>query len=218
MNPSSSPTNIGIIFDDGSRKSSIATAQLFEQFNLRAVFAVIADHASFHAVAGDFALWNQLQSRGHIIHPHGQTHVKLSEIPPQQAIDSVRQCLDTFTEKLDGFDPKQAVYATTYNIGTPETIEWLLPRVRAVRIGGDPFLSNEILASRVWTSTAFGPGDPAEHFLRHLDEVRIRKPAALLYCLHGLDGELWGAIAEQSLRQILQIITTDPAFEYWPLT
>jgi peptidoglycan/xylan/chitin deacetylase (PgdA/CDA1 family) len=218
MNRACSRTKIGIIFDDGFRKSSIATAELFESFGLRAVFAVIADHASFHAAAGEFALWNELQSRGHIIHPHGQTHVKLSDIPPQQAIGSVRQCLDTFQQKLNGFDPKQAVYATTYNIGTPETIEWLLPRVRGVRIGGDPFLSADMLASRVWTSTAFGPGDPAQHFIQHLDEARQRRPAALLYCLHGLDGELWGAIARDSLRQILETITTDPAFEYWPLT
>src|SRR5437867_6544553 len=140
MNPACSRTKIGIIFDDGFRKSSIATAELFQQFGLRAVFAVLADPANFNVAAGDFVLWNELQSRGHIIHPHGQTHVKLSEIPPEQAIDSVRQCLDTFQQKLDDFDPKQAVYACTYNIGTPETIEWLLPRVRAVRIGGDPFL------------------------------------------------------------------------------
>ena len=218
MNPGSSRTKIGIIFDDGFRKSSIATAELFEQFGLRAVFAVLADPSGFHAAAGDFELWNELQARGHIIHPHGQTHVKLSDIPPQQAIDSVRQCLETFAEKLKGFDPKLAVYATTYNIGTAETIEWLLPRVRAVRIGGDPFLSAEILASRVWTSTAFGPGDPAEHFVGHLDEARRRRPAALLYCLHGLDGELWGAIAKEILRRVLEMITTEATFEYWPLT
>src|SRR2546429_4658103 len=61
--------------------------------------AVLAEPASFNAAAGDFVLWNELQSRGHIIHPHGQTHVKLSDIPPQQAIDSVRQCLDALDRK-----------------------------------------------------------------------------------------------------------------------
>jgi len=211
-------TKVGIIFDDGFAKSSIKTARIFEEFQLAAVFAVIADTTNFTQGAGDWNLWNELQSRGHIIHPHGQTHVKLSDIPPAQAIDSVRQCLESFQANLEGFDARQAIYACTYNIGTPEVIEWLLPRVRAVRIGGDPLLSVVDLASRVWRSAAFGPADPYEHFVQQIDLARKHKPAALLYCLHGLDGEYWGAIDSDHLRRILDMIRDDPQLEYWPLT
>ena len=211
-------TKVGIIFDDGFEKSSPKTAEMFEQYGLGAVFAVIADITHFTKGAGDWTLWNELQRRGHIVHPHGQTHVKLSDIPPAQAIDSVRQCLQSFEANLEAFDPRQAVYACTYNIGTPEVIEWLLPRVRAVRIGGNPLLSDSDLASRVWRSAAFGPGDPYEDFLHHIELARKHEPAALLYCLHGLDGEYWGAIPSDHLRRILDTIRDDPQLEYWPLT
>ena len=211
-------TKIGIIFDDGFAKSSLATAQIFESYGLAAVFAVIADTTNFTPGAGDFGLWNELQSRGHIIHPHGYDHTKLSQVAPEAAVELVRRCLSEFGEKLEGFDAAKALYAFTYNIGTPETIQWLLPRVRAVRVGGNPFLTDDVIRSREWTSTAFGPGDPYEHFLDHLNQCRLRKPASLFYSLHGLDGEYWGATSSDNLRRILDLITAENAFDYWPLT
>jgi hypothetical protein len=90
--------------------------------------------------------------------------------------------------------------------------------VRAVRIGGEPMLSEKQLKSRVWESETFGPGDPGDDFLSRLEKCRRKKPAALFYCLHGIDGEYWGAIALDKLRRILDMIVTDEAFEYWSLT
>src|SRR5437870_1705489 len=76
-------TKVGIIFDDGFARSTLATAAIFEQYKLSAVFAVLADPSSFVPGCGDWTMWNDLPRRGHIIHPHGQTHAKLSDLPRQ---------------------------------------------------------------------------------------------------------------------------------------
>src|SRR5437016_1466902 len=164
-------TRAGLIFDDGFAKSTLATAAIFEQYNLPAVFAVLADSSSFVPGCGDWAMWNELQRRGHIIQPHGQTHAKLTELSPADGIDLVRRCLDSFTEHLEGFEAKNALYAFTYNTPTPQAIEWLLPRVRAVRIGGDPLLGEADLKSRVWRSQTDGPHDPYDQCAACLDRA-----------------------------------------------
>jgi peptidoglycan/xylan/chitin deacetylase (PgdA/CDA1 family) len=208
-------TKVGLIFDDGFARSTLRTAEIFESFGLRAVFAVLADPRNFVEGCGDWAMWNELQRRGHIIQPHGLTHAKLTELSPADALDHVRQCLDSFSDHLEGFDPKQAIYAFTYNTPTRETVEWLLPRVRAVRVGGDPLLSEQDLASRVWRSQTDGPGDPYGNCAHYLNLAARKRPAAMFYCLHGLDGEYWGATSADNLRRILERIITDEAFEYW---
>jgi hypothetical protein len=86
--------------------------------------------------------------------------------------------------------------------------------VAGIREGGTGFLSRQQLKSRVWHSVTFGPGDPAEHLMAQLNECRETKPAAFYYALHGVDGEAWGAIALDSLRKALELITTDPQLEY----
>src|SRR5262245_6686618 len=157
--PFTNRTRVSIGFDDGFVDSSRKTAVLFESFGLRAVFSVIANTTNFapNFVVGDFELWNELQSRGHIIHPHGWRHTNLSQVPHEQAIDELRRCLDRFGEKLKGFNPKRVVYHYAYNSSTPALNEWLLERVAAVRQGGSGFLTPEDLASCVWNSTTFGP-------------------------------------------------------------
>jgi peptidoglycan/xylan/chitin deacetylase (PgdA/CDA1 family) len=212
-------TKIGIIFDDGFKASSIVTAKVFEQYKLPAYFAVLAEPRDFSPkiVKGDFELWNELQARGHVVYPHGYTHVKMSDIPHEQAVDELKRCLATFSEKLTGFDANQAMYAFAYNCGTPALCEWLLNRVRIARIGGTGFLSDADLKSRIWHNVTHGPDDPGEHFLDHLEQCRVKKPPAFFYSLHGIDGEAWGAIALDKLKRILDLITTDDAFEYWRL-
>jgi len=210
-------TKIGIIFDDGIKKSTLTTAKLFEEYKLPAYFGVIAEPGNWspNLVKGDFDLWNELQSRGHVVYPHGYTHTKLSEIPHEQAVDELRRCLDAFTERLDGFNAKEALYAFAYNCGTPALCEWLLPRVRAVRIGGTGFLNEADLKSRIWHNVTHGPDDPGDHLLDHLQQCRVKKPPAFFYSLHGIDGEAWGAIALDKLKRVLDLITSDDTFEYW---
>src|SRR4051794_28760781 len=91
-------TRVGVIFDDGFAASSLRTAEIFEQYKLPAVFAVLADPTLFVKGCGDWAMWNELQRRGHIIQPHGQTHAKLTDLPPADGVDLVRRCLDSFAE------------------------------------------------------------------------------------------------------------------------
>src|SRR3954466_13784355 len=96
---------VGIVFDDGFAKSSIATAEIFESFGRKAVFAVLAEPQGFVKAGGvgDWALWNEMVARGHFVHPHGFTHLKLSDVSPQEAVGEVRRCLDAFAENLGGF-------------------------------------------------------------------------------------------------------------------
>src|SRR5262249_19244360 len=112
-------TRVGIVFDDGFVKSTLATAELFERFNLPAVFAVLAHPEGFAPQfrVGDFSLWNELQSRGHIIQPHGFTHANLQSMDYPQAVGELEKCLDRFGEKLRGFEPARAVYCFAYNLG-----------------------------------------------------------------------------------------------------
>ena len=87
-------TKVGLIFDDGFAKSTLATAAIFEQYKLPAVFAVLADSSSFVPGCGDWAMWNDLQRRGHIIQPHGQTHAKLTDLPLSTAYRLVSELVD----------------------------------------------------------------------------------------------------------------------------
>lgn len=213
-------TKVGIIFDDGFVKSSLETAQIFESFGLRAVFAVLANPTGFapqHRV-GDFAFWNELKSRGHIIHPHGYTHANLQSMNYPDAVDELTRCLATFNEKLRGFDPQRAVYCFAYNCGTPALCHWLLHgRVGAARIGGSGMLSDADLRGRVWHSSTFGPEDPGTDLMDRLAQARRDRPDAMLYVLHGLDREAWGAIARDHLRRAIETVIQDEAFQYWPV-
>jgi peptidoglycan/xylan/chitin deacetylase (PgdA/CDA1 family) len=210
-------TKVGIVFDDGFRASSLETARIFEHAGLRAVFAVLADPTGFapNFPVGDFPLWNELQHRGHVIHPHGLHHTNLTTLPLAQATAQIDQCLARFAENLDGFDPRRAVWHYAYNSNTPDTNAYLLNRVRAVRGQGDGFLDPATLASGAWHSRTFGPGDPTDDLLAHLHLCRTRRPPAFIYSLHGLDGEAWGAVPSATLRRVLDTLLTDEALEYW---
>ena len=213
-------TRVGLIFDDGFVKSSLTTAKLFDEFRLPATFAVVAEPEKWSTpnfVKGDFDLWNELQSRGHVIQPHGVAHVKLSELPHEQAVGELQQCLDLFAEKLDGFDAKKSIYCFAYNCSTPRLDAWLRPRVRAYRHGGSGMLTERDLTTGNWHSDAIGPHDPGPELLALLERVRRRRPTAFLFTLHGIDGEAWGAIALDTLRRALEIITSDDSFSYWRL-
>ena len=64
---------VTLSFDDGVKKSSIKTAEIYEKHKLSACINVVAsahmkdfrppDYPT--VVRGDFGLWNELQARGH---------------------------------------------------------------------------------------------------------------------------------------------------------
>ena len=129
-------TKIALVFDDGFAKSCKIIANLFEQYHLRAVFAVLAEPGGFLKGLGDWKLWNELAHGGHIIHPHGYDHTSLSKIPFESAVERLQRCFDTFQNRLPQFRLDQVLFHYPYNTGTSELNGWLLDRVAGVRIGG----------------------------------------------------------------------------------
>ena len=89
------PTHIiTLSYDDGFEKSSIKTAEIYEKYGLSACINVIATRHKmqgelpdeYHAwPVGDFALWNELQRRGHEIMPHSFRHANLNEVSLEEA-------------------------------------------------------------------------------------------------------------------------------------
>ena len=95
---------VTLSFDDGFKKSSLQTAEIYEKHGLKACINVIATaHLpgfvlpnEYHRwPVGDFGLWNELQARGHEIMPHGFKHVNKSQVPLHQATDLIQRCLDS---------------------------------------------------------------------------------------------------------------------------
>ena len=132
---------VTLSFDDGFRKSFLRTAEIYEKHKLSACLNVVAaglpdDKYIRESPIGDFGLWNELKKRGHEIMPHGYRHENLQKVSFDKGKDLIRRCLDVFVEKLDGFDPRQAIFNFPYNASTPELERWLPTQVRAFRTGG----------------------------------------------------------------------------------
>ena len=124
-------------FDDGFRKSSERTAQIFEKHCLHACFNVTVDGViptEYEGVPrGGVKLWNELRCRKHEIMPHGMKHAKKWKLPFDEASKLIQDCLDRFAKDLPGFDPKTAVFNFPHNRATKELEEWLPRHVRAFR-------------------------------------------------------------------------------------
>src|SRR6266508_3202131 len=103
-------------WDDGFRKSSLKTAEIFESFGLRAEFNIVATanlpdnalpanmkpDACWGAPYGDFGLWNELQARGHFIQPHGYKHANKSQLSFEEGRGLILKCLEIFSNELAG--------------------------------------------------------------------------------------------------------------------
>jgi peptidoglycan/xylan/chitin deacetylase (PgdA/CDA1 family) len=219
-------TRVALVFDDGFTASCNRVARIFEQRGLSAVFAVLVRHEDFMPAfaKGGFALWNELQSRGHVIHPHGLDHSDLSAIPHEQAVAKVDACLRAFGEKLDRFDPAQAIYHFAYNRSTPALDAHLLGKVRAIRStgpAGSPgsgFNTEANLARRVLSCAWHGPESCDDHLLAALRRAQDERPPLFLYMLHGLDGEGWGPLRAATLERVLDGLISSDILAYDDLT
>ena len=160
---------VTLSFDDGFRKSFLRTAEIYEKHKLSACLNVIATgHQKEYrppgqyiadAALGDFALWNELQARGHEIMPHSFKHANLRALPFAEAKDLISRCLDVFAAQLRGFDAKNAVYNFAYNASTPQLEKWLPTRVRAFRTGGGGVNRLPRPRQPKLTCTSFGPAE-----------------------------------------------------------
>lgn len=216
-------------WDDGFLRSSLKTAEIFEKYGLRAEFNVIAtahlpDNAlpakmqpgqCWGGVYGDFDLWNELQTRGHVIQPHGYKHANKSTIPFDEARGLILKCLEVFSRQLVGFEPAQTIFAFPYNASTLELGAWLPSVVRAFRTGSGSAI-NDFPSSRTVKLTTSG-WEEAEPWLdRCLNDLLEQPDGWLIYNTHGLDGEGWGPLRSEYLVRVLDKLLSRPDIQILP--
>lgn len=215
---------VTLSFDDGFKKSSIATAEIYEKHGLSACINVVASAhmksfrpPDYHNVPrGDFGLWNELQARGHEIMPHSYKHANLRQAPFEEAKDLILRCLDVFSKELKNFNPKQAVYNFAYNASTPEFETWLPTQVRAFRTGGGAINPLPHKDQVKLTCTSFGPGNCEHAIDREIDRMLARESGWLIFNTHGLDGEGWGPIRASYLERLLERLLALPTVDVLP--
>jgi peptidoglycan/xylan/chitin deacetylase (PgdA/CDA1 family) len=199
-------------FDDGFRKSSIKTAEIYDKHGLPACINVIASghfpdfkNPDDYQVTpkGDFDLWNELQDRGHEIMPHGYKHANLREMPLENAKTLIRDCLQYFRDHLKGFQAKEAIFNFPYNASSPELESWLATQVKAFRTGGNGINSLPNTGQIRLTCTGFGPGNTESHLEEEISKLLALPSGWLIYNVHGLDGEGWGPMRAVFLDELL---------------
>ena len=199
---------ITLSFDDGFRKSSIKTAEIYEQHKLSACINIVAsahmndfrppDYPDVRRA--DFGLWNDLKARSHEIMPHGYKHANKARLPFAEAKDLIVRCLDVFDKELKGFDRKQAVFNFPYNASTPELDAWLPTQVRAFRAGGGAINPWPQRGRAKLGTTAFGPGNCEAFLDRQIETLLAKESGWLVYTAHGLDDEGWGPLRANYLE------------------
>jgi len=201
---------VTLSFDDGFRKSNVKVAEIYERFGLSACMNVlaapeelVAEQEEWGTDRADFELWNELQAQGHEIMPHGYSHANKREIGFEKAKASIVRCLEVFTQKLDGFDPAEAVFNFPYNQSTPELEEWLPTVVRAFRTSGGGINPLPHPGTVKLTTTGAGPGNCEWHLTEEIELLMSQPEGWLVYNTHGLDEEGWGPIRASYLEQLL---------------
>jgi len=203
---------VTLSFDDGFKKSSIKTAEIYEKYELSACINVVAsahmkefrppDYPS--VLRGDFGLWNELKSRGHEVMPHSYKHANLRQLSFEEARGLIRRCLDVFAKEFKGFDAKKAIYNFAYNASTPELERWLPTQVRAFRTGGGAINRWPHKGQTKLTCTSFGPGNCEHAIDREIDKLLALESGWMIFNTHGLDDEGWGPIRATYLDRLLQ--------------
>ncbi len=193
-------------WDDGFRRSMLRVAEIFEKCGLRAEMNVLAAPViplAGSSAFGDFGLWNELQARGHVIQPHGVDHTNKAQIPLADAQERILRCMDIFSRKLEGFDPRQTIFAFPYNASTPQLEAWPPGVVRAFRTGHAPWI-NPLPGPGAVKITTSGWEDAETWFENTLEELLALEDAWLVYNVHGLDGEGWGPLRSEFLERKLE--------------
>jgi peptidoglycan/xylan/chitin deacetylase (PgdA/CDA1 family) len=216
---------ITLSFDDGFKKSSVLTAEIYEKYNLRACINVIATahfpdfvlpNEYHNWPVGDFDLWNDLKARGHEIMMHGYKHAHKNEIPFAEAKDLILKCIDYFSNKLKGFEPKQSIFNFPFNASTPELEEWLPSQVKAFRTGGPPINPLPHQGQVKLTCSAFGPDNCEKHLDGEIEKLLKQPSGWLVYNTHGLDDEGWGPIRSKYLDDLLKRLIAIKTVEIIP--
>ncbi len=215
---------VTLSFDDGFKKSSIKTAEIYEKHNLSACINVVAsahmkefqppDYPNVQRA--DFGLWNELQARGHEVMPHSYKHANLRPLPLEEAKGLILRCLDVFSKELKGFDPKKAIYSFAYNASTPELEAWLSTQVRAFRTGGGAINPWPHKGQVKLTCTSFGPGNCEHAIDREIEKLLARETGWLIFNTHGLDDEGWGPLRATYLDSLLDRLSAIESVDVLP--
>jgi peptidoglycan/xylan/chitin deacetylase (PgdA/CDA1 family) len=217
---------ITLSFDDGFKKSSIRTAEIYEKYGLSSCINVIANaHLRGRELpdeyhdwpVGDFSLWNDLRRRGHEVMPHGYKHANLSELPLEEAQDLVKRCIEVFDSELHGFRAEESVFNLPYNASTPELEEWLKTRFRAIRTHGNAVNPLPYMGLFRLGCTSYGPENIDKHLQETIDTFLEGPPGWLIYNTHGLDGEGWGPVSSGVLDELLDKLSSMKDVEVLPV-
>ena len=216
---------ITLSFDDGFKKSSIRTAEIYEKYKLSACINVIATaHLpdfvlpnEYHRwPVGDFGLWNELKARDHEIMMHGYKHAHKNEIPFEEGTSLILKCIDYFSKNLKGFEPKESIFNFPFNASTPALEEWLPAYVKAFRTGGNPINPLPFKGQVKLTCSAYGPDNCEAHLIAEIEKLLAQPSGWLIYNTHGLDDEGWGPIGSDYLDKLLERLTTIKTVEIIP--
>ena len=218
---------ITLSYDDGFRKSSIRTAEIYEKYGLSATINIIAsaDQKGFISQdayqttpVGDFGLWNELKSRGHEIMPHGYKHANLRDLPFEEATVLMTKCLDIFSERLEGFKAGQSIFNFPYNASTPELEDWLKTRVRAIRTTGPAVNPLPHPGLFRLTCISHGPENIDQHLDQTINEFLDGPSGWFIYNTHGIDDEGWGPVSDGFLDELLDRLTRHRSAEVLTVT
>jgi peptidoglycan/xylan/chitin deacetylase (PgdA/CDA1 family) len=227
LNASAEPKRrhlVTLSFDDGFRRSSIKTAEIYEKHKLSACINIVASAHTRgfrppdypEVPRADFGLWNELKARGHEIMPHGYRHANKRGLPLAQAKDLILRCLDLFDKELKGFDRRRAVFNFPYNASTPELEEWLPTQVLAFRTGGGAINPWPHKGQTKLTCTSFGPGNCEAAIDREVEKLLAKETGWLIFNTHGLDDEGWGPIRASNLERLLDRLAAIESVDILP--
>ncbi len=214
LNFSSEKTHIlSLSFDDGFEKSFVKTAEIYEKYDLSACFNIIAtahlenfnppDGYIRRNVLGDFSLWNELQSRGHEIMPHGYNHTNLAQIPLEDAQDLIKRSLTFFEEHLEYFNAGKAIFNFPFNSSAEELENWVGTQVMAYRTAGGAINSWPDRNRKKLTCISYGPDNIDEYLQEQVDHFLKQEGGWFIFNTHGLDGEGWGPMSSGLLDELL---------------
>lgn len=199
-------------FDDGYRKSSYLTAEIFERHGLRAQLNVVADRSlagpSKDFPFGSFDDWNVIQSRGHDIEPHTWNHANYLEMPLTEVIEHLHLCNDCFKKNLRDYEPAKSTFNHAFNASNPEIDREVLAIYGAVRTEGPAVCPIPRKGEKPITGcAAFGPTNSDEAFDRYLTEFINSAGGWFVWCAHGLEDEGYGPLSPEALDHQLARLT-----------
>jgi peptidoglycan/xylan/chitin deacetylase (PgdA/CDA1 family) len=207
-------------FDDGFKRSFYRTAEIHEEYGLKACLNVVAignppgsitEKWISADLVGNFDDWNKLKDRGHEVMPHSWEHINLTEVPLAEAKENIEKCLEYFEKNLIGYNPAEAVYNFAYNSSNQELDDYALRKVRAIRTGGWSVLKNTkynelpgYFSQRRLGCWSYGPQNCDSYVEAEVNEFLSGIGGWLILNLHGLDNEGWGPISTKYLDVLLK--------------